>query len=904
MTLTPGTRLGLYEIVALLGEGGMGEVYRATDTKLSRSVAIKILPDAFASDGDRIARFEREAKALASLNHPHVAALHGFEEAGGRHLLVMELVEGETLAERLRRGPMTVDDTLRVAHQIADALEAAHEKGVVHRDLKPANVKITPEDRVKVLDFGLARLRDEPDAAARSNLSNSPTLGLLATQAGVILGTAAYMSPEQAKGAPADHRSDMFSFGSVLYEMLTGRQAFQADTPSEIMAAVLMREPDLAALPANLSPRLTDLVRRCLEKPPKRRWQAAGDLRAEIEAIMTAPRATVESAAAAASRKPLWRRAIPLAVTAIVSAAIVGGAIWWTRAPLARPAVVRLPFLLDPGQQFTNTAFRILAISPDGTQIVYAADGRLYLHAMAEAGSRPIPNTEQSTGVEAFSPDGRSIVFSTTDRALKRVEVGGGAAVTLGSVELPFSVSWGQDGILFSQPGAIMRVSQDGGKPETIVSLEPGERANGPRLLPDGQTLLFALVNGPRLDAEDSGDIVAQSLKSGARRTLVHGGSDARYLPSGHLVYALGGVLFAVPFNPARLEVTGAPRPVVEGVRRGAFGGASFSVSDGGSLVYVPGPATTSTRQQARLVVVDEKGHNDVLKLPLGQYESPRVAPDGKRIAFGTDDGKEANIWVYDLDGVSSPRRLTFAGKNRFPIWSADGRHVAFQSDREGDLAVFWQPADVSGAAERLTKPEPGMAHVPESWSHRDDLFSFSVVRGNAATLWTFSMRDKKATPIGDVRSAASLNSDFSPDGQWIAYTLRGGTSVTAIFVEPFPSTGAKYQIAREDLGHHPVWGPNGSTLFYAPGGEPLAAVSIATRPTFAVANLRQWPGRLPNVNPYGAPRNFDVMPNGRGFVFAAFETREAATAVAASPRIQVVLNWFEELKARVPATP
>jgi serine/threonine-protein kinase len=495
MPLVIGTHLGLYEVTAHIGAGGMGEVYQAQDTKLGRKVALKVLPEAFAQDADRTARLEREARVLASLNHPHIAALFGFEEAGPNQFLVMELVEGETLADRLQRGPMPVDEALKVGHQIVDALEAAHEKGIVHRDLKPANVKITPDDRVKVLDFGLARLQDEPGSDARPSLTNSPTLGLMATQAGVVLGTAAYMSPEQAKGLVADHRSDVFSFGVVLYEMLTGKQAFQAETAAEMMAAVLMREPDLTALPANLNLRILELLRRCVDKQPKRRWQAVGDLRAELETVMAAPLVAPAGAPTGVAPKVFWRRAIPFATTAILSAAIAGGWVWWkvgtTPTP---PSVVRFPIVLGEGQ-FANTAFRTIGISPDGTQVVYAANASLYVRVLSEVAGRPLAGTEQNVaGEPTFSPDGQSIAYvQASDRTLRKIAVRGGAAITLAPIDAPYSLSWSQDGILFSQPTGIMRVPSTGGPAETLVNLKPGERAYGAQMLPDGDTVMFTM---------------------------------------------------------------------------------------------------------------------------------------------------------------------------------------------------------------------------------------------------------------------------------------------------------------------------------------------------------------------------------------------------------------------------
>src|SRR5688572_26008378 len=421
MSLTPGTRLGAYEIVALIGAGGMGEVYRAKDTRLKREVAIKILPDAFASDPDRLARFQREAELLATLNHPNIGAVYGFEQSGSANAIVLELIEGETLADRIRRGPIPIKAAVSIALQIAEALEAAHERGVIHRDLKPANIKITPDDKVKVLDFGLAKAMESMPAA---NLTHSPTLSMLGTQAGMILGTAAYMSPEQAKGFPADQRSDVFSFGGVLYEMLTGRQPFQGDTAPDVLASVIVRDADLNALPPNINPRTRELIERCLEKNPKKRWQAIGDVRAEIERIAMAPHSS--AVAAPIPQRPLWRRAVPVVTTAVVCGLIGAGTAWYFRPKPVLPRPVRFLVPLAQGQTLSNTVRRVIDISPDGSHMLYVANNALFVRALSEFRARPISgiNFTQSGNLlhPIFSPDGQSIIFySGTELAIKRV---------------------------------------------------------------------------------------------------------------------------------------------------------------------------------------------------------------------------------------------------------------------------------------------------------------------------------------------------------------------------------------------------------------------------------------------------------------------------------------------------
>ena len=903
MTISAGTRLGLYEITAPLGAGGMGEVYRARDTKLGRSVAVKVLLEALASDPDRIARFEREAKVLASLNHPHIAALYGMEEDGGRHFLVMELVEGETLAERLQRGPMSVESALGVAQQIVEALEAAHEKSIVHRDLKPANVKITPDENVKVLDFGLAKAMETEPVAA--NLTHSPTLSMMATQAGVILGTAAYMSPEQAKGLPADHRSDVFSFGVVLYEMLTGRQPFHGETAPDILASVLAREADLQTLPTNLNPRLLDLVRRCLEKIPKRRWQAIGDLRAELDTIALSPRAVPAATQVGAASHSRWKIAIAALGGAVAAIAVAGIVMWNVRPTTPLLPVTRFAFTLDKGQRFT-TNYQALAISPDGTQIVYVADRQLYIRSMSDLRARPIPGMQQMTPASTvFSPDSRSIAFyDEADHTIKKIAVSGGAAVTICSADIPFfDMDWDTSGIVFGQGRkGIMRVSANGGQPEQVVGVKDGELAHGPQVLPGGEWMLLTIATTAASDGWDKAQIVAQSLKSGERRTLVSGGSHGRYVPSGHLVYALGGVLLAVSLDLPHLAVKGEPVPIVEGVRRSvtkSTGAAHFSISNTGSLAFIPGPVSTSSAQ-SDLALIDRNGSLQPLKLPSGPYEYPRMSPDGKRVAFSSDEGKEASVWIYDLSGATSMRRLTLGSRNRFPIWSPDGERVAFQSDRGGGLALFWQRVDGTSAAERLTKPDhKDSAHVAESWSPDSKTLLFSIAKGSSYSVAALSLPDRNVTTFGDIHSPYPPAATFSPDGRWVAYSAGEPEAGSAgrLFVQPFPATGAMYP-APKGAGIHPMWSPDGKELIYSLGPR-LAAVPVTTRPTFTFGNQREvtttrFIGRGPL-----SERNHDMALDGK--LLGVVATGPDIASRSGSAQVQVVLNWMEELKQRVP---
>ncbi len=425
-------------------------------------------------------------------------------------------------------------------------------------------------------------------------------------------------------------------------------------------------------------------------------------------------------------------------------------------------------------------------------------------------------------------------------------------------------MSWGPDGIVFGQgPKGIMRVSPSGGTPDLLVSLNAGEFAHGPQMLPDGQSVLFTLATGGMTDRWDNAHIVVQSLKSGERKTLIDGGSDGRYLPTGHLVYALGGTLFAVPLDVRRLEVTGGPTPVVEGVRRAdnATGTAHFSSSNSGSLIFAAGPAGVS-RSLRVFVVADRTGTTDPLNLPPGPYAHPRVSPDGSRLAFGTDDDKEANIWIYELSGAVAPRRITFSGRNRFPVWSGDGQRVAFQSDRESDLGIFWQRADGAGEAQRLIEGEPGASHVPESWSRDGRHLLFTIARGSTVTLWTLALDERKATPFGDVQSRQPIAAMFSPDGRWVAYAASGGNTRTAggVFVQPFPATGARYQIPRLDFDYHPLWSADGKELFYIPAAGRFAAVSVQRQPSFAFGNpVEAQATAFTQGIRFNAVRNYDV---------------------------------------------
>jgi serine/threonine-protein kinase len=918
MALTVGTQLGSHEIIALLGKGGMGEVYRARDLKLKREVAIKILPDEFSRDPERVTRFQREAEVLASLNHPNIGAIYDLQEANDARFLVLELVEGETLADRIQRGPISVSDALEIARHICEALEAAHEKGIVHRDLKPANVKITPDGRVKVLDFGLAKALEKDPAS--TTLSNSPTLTIGATQGGMILGTAAYMSPEQAKGFQADTRSDVFSFGSVLFEMLSGRKAFQGETPGDVLASVIAREPDGSLLPPNLIPRLQEMLQRCLQKNPKRRWQAVGDLRAELETVSAAPR--IEKQQANVEKVPLWKRIVPLAVAAVVFGVISGVLVYELRMP-PKANVVKLPLVLPEGQQLlTDLAQQSVAISPDGTRLAYIANNQVFLRSLGEMEARPIagrPGTTQSLSPSDpfFSPDGQWVGFySRDDSTLKKIAVTGGAPLTICTTDAVSGVSWDGDEILFALlqgPKGIMRVPSSGGTPEELVHTgSPSERSHGPHLLDNGNWILYTATADLSPDRWDKAEIVVQSLKTGARKVLIKGGTDARYLPTGHLVYALGTTIYAVPFDVKKAEVLGLPTSVIEGVLRGIGGNtgntsptARFAVSANGTLVYVPGTTAASALPNV-LTLVDRTGKGQPLPLPPERsYSQPRISPDGTQLAVGVNDGKELFIWIYDLNGSSSPLRLTFGGKSFNPIWTQDGRYITFESDRDGDAALYQQRADGSGPTERLTKAEGGTRHEPDSWNAKT--LAFDIVQNNLGTItfgrsiWTV-LADGKEKPVPLFKSVAGESSfgsaSFSPDGRWIAYISNETNKNTfQVFVQPFPPDGTKHLVSPSE-GAAPLWSRDGKQIIYR-SSRHLVSVDVRTTPKLTFVNSITLPIEvlLGNVN----LRHYDITPNGKQFIVVQDANAQAASSNPSRSQINVVLNWFTELQQRVP---
>jgi serine/threonine-protein kinase len=931
MALEAGTRLGVYEIRSALGAGGMGEVYRARDTRLQRDVALKILPDAFASDPERLARFEREAQVLASLNHPNIAAIHGLEEGpveAGHHVraLVLELVEGDTLADEIgrRAGPsrpagLPLEEAVPIARQIADALEAAHEQGIVHRDLKPANIKVRPDGTVKVLDFGLAKLVQAPGPGPQASvnaLTVSPTITTPAmTQMGVIMGTAAYMSPEQAKGREADKRSDVWAFGAVLYEMLTGRRAFDGEDMSDTLASVLKSDPDWTRLPPDAPPALRTLLQRCLAKDRRQRVSEISTAKFILSELgnISGSQITTARAAYAEPSRALWRRALPVAASVVITALIVGAAAWRSR-PVPSPPVIAQFSFAPEGQSFTGTASQVIDISRDGTRLAYVANNRIYVRPISQLDARPVTDaiaTAPSPFSVSFSPDGESILFgalSESGPVLKRVPLNGGAASTLATLEGSPSysgLSSSGDSILLAAAGGnggILRVGAGGGQLERIVTLEQGEIMHGPQMLPDGKTVLFTVAKNTGVDRWDKAQIVAQSLDGGPRRVLVEG-SDGRYMKSGHLLYAVGGTVYAARFDADTLAV-GAAVPVVSGVRRatgGQTGATQMAISDTGTLVYVPGPATIVANTRG-LVIGDARSDPVQLGVEPAVYVHPRISPDGRVVAVGRNDGQSSDVWTYDTAGKTAIKRLTFGGGSRFPVWSADSRRVTFQSAREGDRGIWWQAAD-SGTAERLTSAAKDEEHIPEAWSRDGARLLFSVRKGLVYSLWVFTLNGRRTEPFGKVQSEESLSATFSPDGRWVAYayTERAGGTLSpnrGIFVEPFPPTDEKHQVPKTVLDYHPVWAPDGKSILYVPGSSrPLVSVPITTQPAVAFGKpvaLTRAP--LPGLISLDV-RGYDLLRDGRILSVSVPQGQTGSPPT----EIRVVLNWFQELKRLVP---
>jgi serine/threonine protein kinase/Tol biopolymer transport system component len=931
VTLPAGTRVGPYEVLSALGAGGMGEVYRARDTKLGRDVAIKVLPDAVASDPERLARFDREAQVLAALNHPNIAHIHGYDESSAIHALVMELVDGPTLADRIAQGPMPLVDVLSIAKQIADGLEAAHEQGIIHRDLKPANIKVRADGTVKILDFGLAKLT-EVAAAARhppggaDALSMSPTITTpaMVTGVGVILGTAAYMSPEQARGKSADRRADVWAFGCVLYEMLVGRRAFGGDDVSHVLARVIEREPDWKALPADTPPSIRRLLTRCFKKDPKERLQAIGDCRLEILEA-----STDSSSAAVGVNGPNrvdGRLSLKVTVAAVAIAATVAVLGTWLAMRVAMrqppPSIARVLVGIAPADRLLSGYRRDASMNegrPSRTSLVFSNDGQslvfsaerngqvlLYVRRLDQPEAKPIPGTEGAIN-PFLSPDGQSVGFYA-DGALKRASLSGAPVVDVCKVDVIYGATWtSSDEIVFAlETGGLWRVPAGGGtpRPATMLLAEASERSHRlPHMLPDGTTVVFTVKKTRFPSWDDDTLIVAQSLATGQRKVIVQGGADARYVGTGHLVFLRRGTLMAVPFDAKRLDVTGTAVGLVSNVMQSAntlpvqldSGAGQFAISESGSLVYATGGVPSPDRWT--LVWVDRTGTSENLPLPPAAYAAPRLSPDGRRLAYHTTSG-DWDLWTYDLSrGIAA--RIKMAGEQSVPVWTPDDSRLAFSSNSGQAWSLFLVNPDGTGSPELLMTAQGGARPQPNAWTPDGKTLAAA---GNDRDLWIVS-RDQSIKPRVAVKVANQA--DFSPDGRWLAYAATPSDADQVqgqVYVQPYPALDRREQISTHG-GLAPVWRRDGRELYYlenASGDGPLKirvmAVSVTTTPTFSVGVPQQlFEGRY-RVN--GAFRNWDVTQDGQRFLMLQ-EIQQPAVRVS---ELVLVTNWSEELKRLAPA--
>jgi Tol biopolymer transport system component/predicted Ser/Thr protein kinase len=897
MTIQPGQHLGPYQIVSPIGAGGMGEVYKARDTRLDRTVAIKVLPAHLADQGEVRERFEREAKAIASLNHPHICTLYDTGRQEGTDFLVMEYLEGETLAARLLKGSLPLDQVLRYAIEIADALDKAHRKGITHRDLKPGNIMLT-KDGTKLLDFGLAKLKEA--AAPVESISQMPTVSHTPTAQGTLLGTMQYMAPEQVEGKndEVDARTDIFAFGAVVYEMATGKKAFEGKTNASVMSKIMQVDPpSISSLQPMTPPALDRIVTTCLAKEPDDRWQTAGDLCRELKWIAERGSQVAAVAAAPASGiDAMTRRPILLGLGALLLAVITGVAAWNvkpTPAPTPRP-VTRATISLPQGQQLAGLNFGpSVALSPDGTQLAYvASEGgaqRIYLRAMDSLESRPVAGTEGAIN-PFFSPDSQWIGFFAGGK-LKKVSVGGGTPEDVAEVSVPRGASWSSLGLIAFAPtpvSVIQQVSNAGSTAKALTHLGEGNVSDGwPDFLPGGKAMLFA-EGGSSVNA-NTAKIVVQSVETGERRDLIPGGTYPRYASSGHLVYLSGNTLMVAPFDLQRLEVTGPAVPVgVEGLQSFAFGGhAQYSISQTGSLVYVAGGAQSG---QNRPVWVSRNGTEQPVAAPARNYSLPRLSPDGRRLAVSVGE-QDTQIWLYDFSREALTRFTFVGGTNVNSAWTPDGKRIAFFSIAQGEQSMSWQMADGSGGLERLSASKTNQ--VPRSWSPDGQLLAFMDVSPTTGfDISVLRMSDRKAEPFLRTPFNETVPA-FSPDGHWLAY-MSDESGRYEIYVQPYPGPGGKWQISTEG-GTEPVWNPNGRELFYRSGNK-MMAVEVATQPNFTVGKPRVLFEGPYAPSPATFP-NYDVSSDGQRFLML----KPTEQTEAGPTQINVVLNWFEELKRLAP---
>ena len=903
-----GRQISHYKIVERVGAGGMGEVYRARDTRLGREVAIKVLPSHFAADDQLRRRFEREARAISSLSHPHICAIYDIGHQDGINFLVLEFVEGKTLASRMAKGPMAMDQVLRLAIEMADGLDHAHRHAIVHRDLKPANVILTRRG-AKLLDFGLAKFQA---SASRGGVivSSASTESVELTGRGTIVGTLPYMAPEQLEGKDADARTDIFALGAVIYEMATGRKAFAGKSQASLIAAILHVEPSpISELQPAVPPALERVVKTCLAKDPDERWQAAHDLMLELKWIADGASESPEAISGKGRRINSERR---LWVAAMLVATLIVGVTAWllsrAPAPAARP-LARFALELPPNLQFAKDERPVIALSPDGTSLVYVLnDGsnrQLYVRRLDQLESTPIPGTEGAIG-PFFSPDGQWVGFYAGGK-LKKVSLLGGTPLDIcGVPPVMHGASWGADDSIFYSPAhdwGIFRVSASGGESQSVTEPDAakGERSHyWPQVLPGGKALIFTIGTG---ESFDDARIVVQSLDTGERKVVIDGGTFGRYLPTGHLVYARAGALFAVPFDLSRLEKKGTPVPVVEGVKVDSrSGAANFGFSNAGSLLYLSGKSDANDEE---LVWVDRRGQARRLMETRHAFQGPSLSPDGKKLAVSIS-GVMQNIWVYDLNS-GTLTRLSFE-EDWGPSWTPDGNRIAYSSGRvRMPPAIAGRPSDGSGEAEQLVAG--GLPVFTGSWSPDGRVMAYTEVfdeinvkdlgdrRSTGVDIWLLRL-------VGEPRSEPFLRTrfdefgpEFSPDGKWLAY-VSNESGRNEVYVMTFPGPGPKRQVSIRG-GTSPRWAGNGKELFYRNGNQ-MMSVDISMLPRFDASTPRVlFEGEYEESGQPDNPRNYDVTPDGQRFVMI-----KPHQGPSAPSQPIFALEWFDDIRRRSPVKP
>ena len=881
MSLASGARIGSYEIVVPIGAGGMGEVFRARDTRLNRDVAIKVLPVAFAHDKERVARFRREAQVVASLNHPNIAAIYGLEETNGVIGLALELVEGEDLAERLTRGAIPVDEAVEIARQIAEGLEAAHERGIVHRDLKPANVKITRDGTIKILDFGLAKAYEDDPSSGEASLANSPTMARPMTNAGMILGTAAYMSPEQARGKPVDKRSDIWSFGVVLFEMITGRRLFAGETVSDTLAAVLRQDIDFDKLPEATPQTLRHVLRRCLERNPKNRLHDVADARLELTNPINAAADVAPSPARTRRGVSLW-----LGWGLATAALLVAGFLAMSRRAPENERVLRFQFVPAKTERLMTpdvTNMRGFAVSPDGSQLVYVvekgATSELRRRSLNADESVAMPGTHGATN-PFFSPDGKWVGFAAGGK-LKKVALAGGAPVTLANAPVFRGAVWGRDAIYFVPDlyVPISKVAPDGGAVRAVTTIRAAEGEllhRWPDLLPDGDVLLYAVGKGGDWD---EATVVAQRLDTGERKVLVEGGSSPRYLRSGELVYARAGGLYAVAFDARSLKVSGPPVEVARNVFLDPRGDAHMDVSHNGLLVTAPADGAAGS---LILSWVDREGRSEPLDVQRLHYTWVVLSPQGDRAAVGIGNG----VSILDLARLSLTR-LTLPRRAENPIWSRDGRRLYLGYEQGKSYQIYSKAADDSGTPQLVVA-----SNVQEDpFAVSSDGSQLLSLRMTKAGLGEVVVHNLAASPptsrtiVALPMAGGFTNMTFSPDGRWVVYPSEE-SGRPEIYVRPASGEDRKWQIS-VDGGTFPVWSPAGDEIFFLAGPQVLAApVSsngdelVTGQPKVLFANHRVF--------------TYDVARDGKRLLVAEDPNP------AAHPALDVVVGWSAEVRRKV----